>query len=433
MTRVRRCVFLPAALAGMLMIVAHAPAQQLDWGGTFDSATNLRDDPSREDTVFQQSFRLGLWAEVFAELRDERTVRFTAEGSYRLEYDEDDDDHPLHVLNPDLLRLRASFPLVFGPGSTLDFTAGRFRFGEPTGAIWNHPGDGLSVEARLPRVWVQVAGAYTGLLLNPVSDIRMTQTDLEEEDDTDELFGPRRAIGRLQLQLPELIGRQRLTGFGIVQVDLRDPDDGEETLDTQYVGLRLDGPVEPVRGLYYEVFGARGFGTFNEEGNGDTSVSSGLYGARVRYFRERLRYSRLFAEWLHASGGDALDPFVAINAPAAGFAFSPDLANLMLATAGYSLRPFSDSASAAAAGLQAGITARGYFRSTTKDVFFDAPGVDADSDSRYAGAEGELRLASRPTADLGFAFTSAVFFPNDDLFVDSDPWYRGRFELSIGL
>jgi len=408
-------------------------AQEFDWGISSDSSTNLRDDPRRDDAELQQLLRVGLWAELHGKFRDDRTVRFTTEGSYRFEYDQDEDEDTLHILNLEMLRLHAGFPLLFGPGSSLDLSAGRFRFRDPTGRIWNHTADGASFELRFPRWWLQTAGAYTGLLLNEVSDIRMTPTDSEEQSDRDEYFGPQRAIGLVRLRLPELIGRQSFTAFVVLQFDLRDPDDQEETLNTQYYGLRLAGPIEPVRGLYYDAFGAAALGQLVQQGGGESEITAGLYGARLRYFRERLRFSRILLEWLHVSGSEEQE-FVAINAPATGLAFSPELSNLMLATLGYSLRPFTNSASPALAAVQTGLSARTFLRSSVESGAVDVPAdlID-DDDARYLGTELELRLAMRPTSELGLVFTNAMFFPNDDAFLESDRWYRGRFELSLGF
>ncbi len=422
-------VFVVLALVGP----SQTAAQEVDWGATLDSATNLRSAPHRSDHEWEQLVRFALWAELFVELREERTVRLATEGSYRFEYDQGDDDDPLHILNLDLLRLSAGLPMLFGPGSALELSAGRFRFNDPTRVVWNHAGDGLSVSVGFPRWSARVSAAYTGLLLNAVSDIRMTPTDALEEDDTDQTLGPQRIIGLAGLAFPELVQRQNLTLFGILQFDLRDPDQGEETLDTQYVGAVIDGPVEITRGLYYSVFAIKGFGTWDVEGGEDESISSGAYGARLRLFRERLRYSRASVEWLHASGGGSMDAFTVINDPATGFTFSPGLADLMLASAGYSLRPLSNTTTSVAAGIRTGLTVRSFLRSTTgADGVFSAPGLDTESDARYVGSEGELRITLRPTRELGFAFTNGVFFPNGELFTDSDPWYRGRLEVSIG-
>ncbi len=427
----------PVLHAFLLLMLVLAPvplaAQQGDWGGTLDSASNLRADAERSDPELQQLLRLGLWAEVFGELRGGSTVRATGEVSYRFEYDQDPDEDVLQLLNLDLLRLVASIPTLLGPGSTVEVTFGRFVFEEPTGVIWGHTGDGLRLENRAPGWGLVAAGAYTGLLLNPVSAIRMTETDSADESDTDEFFGPRRAIGLLAAQLPELVGRQSATTFAIVQRDLRDADEDEETLDTWYLGALVDGPIEPVRGLYYELFGVGGFGRYRLEGDGETDISSGLYGLRLQYFREAYRSSRAFLEWLHASGGDRLDPFVAINAPGTGFAFSPDLTNLMLASGGYSFRPFTGSAREPITTFQAGGAVRAFFRSAVDGAVFDAAGLNLESDRRYVGSEMELRLVSRPRSDFGLAFTNAVFIPNSDLFEDSDPRYRGRFEISLGF
>ncbi len=418
------------ALAGCLFItVAPAWAQQFDWGGTLDSATNLRADPDRDEAEFEQGLRSALWAELFAEFREERRLRITGEGSYRFTYDQQGNTDPEHVLNLDMLRLRSRFPLLFGPGTAFELTAGRFGFADPTGYIWNHPGDGLQVDLRFLRWRLRLAGAYTGLLLNSVSDIRMTDTDILEEDDTDETFGPRRAIASAQLEFPELIGRQTASLFSVLQFDLRDAATDESTLNTQYFGANAEGPIEPVRGLYYNLFGVLGVGTLDPAGADEADITSGVYGGALRLFRREWRYSRIAAEWVHASGGDALDVFVPINAPATGFAFSPPLQDLMRPSLSYSLRPFADSPDAVAASFRSQLAARGYFRSTTEE---DAA-FDAQNGARYAGAETELELVLRPTADLGLAFTNAVFFPNDDLFDDGDPWYRGRFELSVAF
>lgn len=425
---------LVAGVAVVLLCSAQAAlGQTLDWGGTFDSATALDNTETQSDPWLEQTVRVALWSEVFQQFRAERELLVTAEAEYRFEYDEDPDEDPLHLLDLQTLRLRLIAPVTRLRNTTVVTNAGRFRFREPTGAILSHTGDGFTADALAPSLRLRVGGAYTGWVLNPVSTVRMTGSDAEEDSEDGQQFGPKRAIGLLEIEATEIYGRQSITFLTLGQLDLRDAELGQDTLNSQYLAILLDGPIEPIRGLYYQAFAVKGFGQYELVGDGTNELSFGAYGARMRYFLERLRFSRLLVEWLHASGGDRFDRFAPITSPTLGFAYRPDFANVMTARAEYSLRPFSTARNSVASSAQVATGGRVYLRSATTERIVSDIAIDQDRTDRYLGSEAVVRFAMRPSPELGLGFKNALFFPNSDLFDGGDPVYRGLIELSLGF
>jgi hypothetical protein len=264
----------------------------------------------------------------------------------------------------------------------------------------------------------------------------------------DPIWAPPRLLEMLQVQLPELFGRQSLVVAVVAQQDLRSEDqllsEGPALevigqggrLSTEYLGLALRGPL--AGGLYYDLFGYLGTGrmlSYIDGAYGYEWMLSGLAGVGVRYFREQWLSSNIELRLLLATGDeDFADSFVegnrdglatvfsTISQPELTLLFSPRLGNLVLAEASYSLKP--------AAVYQTILKTTVFLRPTLGPVS-DAR-VDPASSSPYLGAEIDLTARLRVSSDLGLALTEGVFLPGA-AFQSSyrEPDFGGRIELSF--
>ena len=400
-----------------------------DWGVTLDTEGTARvtnDDWDDPDTTL--AFTAALWGRLF--LSDPATpgsnsYELAAQGSYTWT-----DDRP-YLFDVDQLRLTGRYPGLLGSQSLLEASAGRFRFADPTARVMSHTADGARLRLRFPSYNIRLDAAYTGLQLNPNSDIRMTFADLVDEDDDDEFFGPARVVGIAELAFPGLIGQHSLQLGVTGQYDLRDTKDTETTFNSGYYTVALSGPL--VSDIYYNTSATL---MQAEEENGDSEDFLGLLAiARLRYFRESFLFSRATLAGIYASGEQGpFDPFRSISRQSMGTVFSRPLSDLIYGELGYSLRPFSGSdarsSSSLAGGIQTGLTLRSFFAATD-------PGLDG-TDGRWYGNELTLSISSRPFADLGIGLTAGVFLPvtDEDLGVlgkDSDPQYFGKLELSAAF
>ncbi|TVQ37302.1 MAG: hypothetical protein EA384_12545 [Spirochaetaceae bacterium] len=417
------------ACAAALLMTAVVGAWALeggDWGVTLDSATTLRHSAELDEQEWGQRVRAALWGELFWQLDRGGRLRLTGEGSYVYTDDRD------YLFDIDRLRIASLHPGAITPEAVLAVEAGRFGFKDPSGLVLNHTADGLRAALRLPVVEVELGGAYTGLLLNPSSQIRMTPTDRAEEGDDDEYFGPKRVLGQLNVRFGDLPGRQSVTAGILAQWDLRD-DDQAFTLNSQYYSLAAAGTL--AANLFHSTFIT--LSTLQAETGGESDSGTALLlGTRLRYLREDWLGSRLSAGFNYASGaGDNLDPFVAINDPASGTVFQPRLTNLMTISGGYAVRPWFGNRSQTLSNIEFSTAVRAFLRARD-DQPLEGEGLLAglilEDSKRYAGSEFEWAIRARLLPDLGAALTTGVFVPGDGA-VDAEPEFLGRLEVSVSL
>lgn len=425
-----RPVHAACALAAALLLVIIASSVAAldgsDWGVTVDSVSTLRRSRELDDSEWGQRLRTALWGELFWELSGGGRATVTAEGSY-VYTDERD-----YLFDVDRLRYSGLYPGLVTWHSVLAVDAGRFGFRDPTGLVLNHSADGVRASLRFPVVEVELGGAYTGLLLNPSSRIRVTDADRAEEDDDDEFYGPERLLGQLTVRLPDLPGRQSLSAGVLAQWDLRD-DETVVTLNSQYFSLQGAGALLP--NFYHTTFIT--IATVQTEIGSDSDRGAGLlFGTRLRYLREDWQASRLGASFTYASGpGSNIDPFVTISDPPTGVVFQPRLSNLMIAGLSYAVRPWYGSRSVSAGNLEFASAMRVYLRAVDDQQLVSggllAP-LALEDGRRYAGSELEWTLRARPLPDLGAALTTGIFLPGVGA-GDADPEFLARFELSLSL
>lgn len=416
-----------ATLLAVLLLLAvglmPVHAADGDWGVTLDMDTSYRaaNDNWSEDPGF--AFTGALWGRLLFGNHAQpgaRTIELAGQGSYTYT-----DDRP-YLFDVDLLRLSGRYPGLMGERSVFEASAGRFRFSDTTGRVFSHLADGARLRMRFPRMNLRLDAAYTGLQLNPTSDIRMTLADRIDEDDDDEFFGPARAVGIAELVFPELLGPHTVRLGVTGQYDLRDPKTGQSTLNSGHYTLALDGPL--FGGLYYNTSGTLMQATEDVKGGSSDDTLGLLAIARLRYFREPLLFSRFTLAGIYASGEDwEFDRFQSISRASVGTVYSRPLSDLIYGEFGYSLRPLARLRSHSLRAVQTGFTLRSYFKA-------DEP----DDGGRWYGNEVTMNIAARVFADLGFGITGGIFLPvtDEDMGVlgkDAKPWYFGRFELSAAL
>jgi hypothetical protein len=418
-------VFLGTSIAGFLF------AADLDWGVIVDNAVSPRLSPMLDEPEWEEEFQAALWMRVFQQSPDGGSWDLTAQGSYTYSL-----DRP-YIFNLDLL----SFTGIFPRRSVMELTAGRFVFSDATGLILNHPADGLRFGFLFPKIQIHLGAAYTGLLLNPNSDIRVSADDLLEVDDDSTFFGPSRVLVQSSFTFPAGRRPRVLTLEALAQFDLRA--DPTEKIHTQYLGLATSRRLSPTLYLDSHLTLSSGQSTVASK---DTFLLSFLYGLGLQYFNENLVSSRAHLKIQYGSGflplvllpgweALSLDVFRPINQPITGLAFSPPLANLMYADFLYTFRPFFRHPNQSLANIQPGLAVRTYFRSTLSEINLDLE--DTSSKGMYLGTEIEAGLVARVFSDFGLSLRMGVFLPGTGGFgvfmSERKPEFLAKVELSTSL
>jgi len=410
-----------------------------DWGVSLDAQDSTRFADHLDNDIRGRAAILGLWARRVIPFSAENELDLSAEGSYNWSRSD------IYV-NLDLLRVTARLPEMFSPATSVETSIGRFPFRDPSGLVLNHTGDGILTRLSTPRTRTRLGAMYTGLQLNPVSSIRMSATDRQEEYDDDETFGPRRVVGIIDFRFPELIGRQSLSLALLGQLDARDADDNEDTLHSGYAVLGLDGPI--VGQLFGDVVGAVTLGSY-DDGNDDDTYFGYMGSARLRLFLPQLLSSRISLRGVVMSNDDdpeSFDAFLPISRSIPGTVISVPLENIIFGELRYSLRPFASSDAAPARRTQFALTGRTYFTASDDPPGSEPFGSDLngnpvllqpDPDGNYIGTEVVLNISARVRSDLGIGLTAGVFFPgtgsNGVFSDDRKEEFVARVELSTRL
>ncbi|MDX9802342.1 MAG: hypothetical protein RBT69_13510, partial [Spirochaetia bacterium] len=388
----------------------------------------------REDAGLEQLNTLTLRFDAYTEAETGANGTFTAQGRY--EYT----DERSFLIDAEILRLKGTFPGAMGETSIFEGSAGRFFFSDPSGMILAHTADGASLRLMYPKVRLHASGGYTGLLINPSSDIRMTGMDLSEKDleIDDNFYGPKRAFGQFSLTFPELWWLNSLSLFTLAQFDLRDEDEGA-VMNTQYLGVQTQRSYG--KNLYQDLFLILQSGQIKDPDTEDRVGYGVLLGLRLRYLKEDFYGSRFEFRALGAPPNIATDDlsdnlpgilgFVPMNQPDLGESVSPDLSGLGLLDLNYSFRPFYKNSSETAAGIQPEIGAKGYLR--TYAVTVDWIDTDPDSDSLYLGTEINAALVWRIFSDLGIDIKGAYFIPSNTISDEMDAIWSLKFNLSVSF
>lgn len=400
-----------------------------DWGVTLDSATTLRHSAELDDQDWGQRVRAAIWGELFWALPDGGRMTVTGEGSYVYS------DDRAYLFDIDRLRFSGLFPGATAAQPVVAVDAGRFGFVDATGLILNHTADGVRVGLRQPMAELEFGVAYTGLLLNPSSQIRMSAADLADDGDDDEYFGPRRTLLQITLRLPELPGRQTIVTDVLAQWDLRDEDDGDELFNSQYLTFLGSGPLAP--DLYHTTFLTMA-GHQQKLGGTSDSWTAMLWGTRLRYLRPDWLGSRIGANFTYASGQKSNNPagLVTMIDSGIGTVFRPRLSNLMILGTSYALRPWIDSASQSAGNIEFATGIRTFLRAQDDAGLADGGGLlvplTLEDGKRYLGTEIDIAVRARLLPDAGAALTAGLFLPGAAA-EDAEAEFLVRLEVSLGL
>ncbi|TVR75623.1 MAG: hypothetical protein EA427_00085 [Spirochaetaceae bacterium] len=414
----RRVTVLLACIA--LLLPGALAAFETTWGVTLDGSAGFSYAGHQDENDPSYTITSAIWSRSLFALGLDRSIELLAQGSYTWT-----DDRP-YLFDVDLLRAAGRYPGLLGPTSVVRATAGRFQFRDTTGIVLNHVADGMQARVNYPGLRTRAAIGYTGLLLNPVSDIRMTMADLADGGDDDELFGPRRIVALGEVSFPEVYLRQTVTVGLTSQFDLRDADDDEATLNTGYLSLALAGPL--VANVYHSLSGTVMFGK-GELGDDSENLTGLMADARIRYYREDLLSSRIGLGLTWASGaGDDLDRFVPISRSTAGTILNLPVENLLRGEVSYSIQPVPR--------VQTEYTV-GWFFTADKDDRPETIGVQPQPDGRWLGTEVTTRVSARITSDLGLSVTGGVFAPSsgdNGVFTNTrEAEYLLRIDVSTGF
>ena len=417
-------IFLPADIFSM----------EYDYGGTFLNSTDFVSDETTSDTELEQLNRLTLLFEAYAGTETGVNSTFTVQGRY--EYT----DERAYLFDVDILRYRGVFPGAVGNDSVFQAEGGRIYFSDPTGMVLSHPADGISLKFLYPGLRILAAGGYTGLLLNPSSDIRMTSIDMSEEDldDSDHFFGPEKMFLQSTLTIPELWWLDSMSFFGLAVFDLRDESEGA-VMNSQYLGFHSKRGYG--RNVYQDLFFILQYASLKLPDVEDRNALGILFGLRLNYFRESFYGSNLKFGLTAAPPDVSIDDFVDVpfgvlgfvpmNNPDLGNSVSPTLSGLGLIEAEYSFRPFYKNSSETASAIQPFAGIRGFFR--TYSVSVDWIDTDTDSDSLYIGTELEAGLIWRIFSDLGLELNGAYFLPAGAASDDMESIFAFRTNLSFSF
>ncbi|SRR6056297_3299462 len=406
-------------------------AFEWDWGGEFANSTGYV-FPEAED--FSQEDKIALWA-TGEEQVNGTTYSFFTRGSYLYT-----DERP-YFLDLEQLQLKVLVPGALGRSSMLNLSLGRFQFSEPTGYILSHTADGASVRLLFPRVHLQADAAYTGLLLNPASDVRISDEDFSEQFDEDESrFGPRRMLTQGQLAVIGTRALQKWVLYGLAQFDMREEEPGVETIDSQYWGTLFSFKFG--RYFYHDAFLTAG--TAQVSSAEDTKKMSLLTGFSSHYLREDWLSSRFMFYGLAATPDAPVEdidigidlPFGIsqvrpLNSPSLGMVVDPTLDSLISFGGDYSFRPFMHSTTEVMNRFQPSLGGRAFYRIYKWNA--DWMELNEDSDAWFLGTEYNAGFIWRLFSDLSAAVNGAVFIPGTVWSKDADPEYMLQFKLSASF
>ena len=431
-----------------LASLAAGSTAALDFGGSIDSATTVE---QADSLTLKEEATLSGWARLMLG----KSLELYTRGSYTYTI-----DTPV-LLDLDAGWLKGEWDTADGP-SLFELTLGRFRASDFSRLVLDHTLDGFQLAFSYPNAVLRASAGFTGLIQKPRSDIVISKTDEADVNRAAVLFAPPRLVGSFGVELLNVLGSQSLKLAMLFQEDLRLDDDnvleaGEENffpnqgglLDTQYLGAGLSGPLGG--SLYYDLFVFGNTGQMLSYVEDDESITSSSYqyepivaflgGAGVRYFAPVLS-SVVGLRALYASGDeDAISvvegntdgwalAFIPISQSDRALVFSPQLGNLLVGEASFSIKPFGGLGVPALANLQAMVKVMVFGRPTTGPV--SEGGIDPASDSMYLGSEVDVTINYRPFSDLGIALNGGVFLPGDAIHADrSDPEYV--FGLLVSL
>jgi len=435
------------------------------WGWAlygFDFGVNIENNSSyssKEGEGFIQENTAHLWLNL--PMGDFWVLNTSLMGSFS-----NDSDKPTFYGDIETFSLKGTFPHLENGANLFSLEIGRFFHKEFSGFVFAHRMDGFRMEFGYPSSTLQLAFGYTGLLNKYYTSLVMSKLDALDDLDKDILFAPKRLIGTLSWNIPELFARQNVNFSILVNEDLRhlfedvikegkevyDPSSGG-LVDTQYFGIGLDGPLTSA--LFYNAFFYLGTGrmlTFVPDSQSNTgeaylykNILAGLGGVSFKYYLQEFFQSVASVQILYAtgdsdsisyiegntSGGSSL--FLPISGQTLGTAFQPKASNLLALELGYSLKPFSSVKGSLLESLQAGAKLTPFFKASKGSM--SEGEVDPSAGAGYLGTDIAVYGNLRPFSDLGLGVAMGFFLPNSSAFLPGkdDPIVYGQFVFSFSF
>ncbi len=440
-----------AALALFALLAAPAFA---DFGATIDNSSSFTKE---DETDFVQEDTLTVWASALLG----QFLRFDAAAQAKVAIDD-----PHFYADIDKLTLSGDIPAAEPGKPRFAFDLGKFFQSDFSSVVLAQPTAGLRLAFTYPAAQMKLALGYTGLNNKNATSLVVSRLDALDLADDDAYFASPRFIGSATVAFPELFARQSLTLSAIVQEDLRAQfdtviEEGEEvfnptgggTVDTQYWGLGLTGPL--ASSVYYDLYGYLGTGrtlTFEDDDQSTTGqayryepILAYLFGGSIRYYRPAFYKSSASLKFAFASGdadqigyleGNAKGnsgAFIPLAEGIFGLAFTPQISNLVVAELSYSMKPFAAFRDSLVSSLQTGVKVTPFFK-LAEGPLSDAT-VDPSAGSGYLGTELDGIVNLRPYSDLGLGLSLGLFIPNGGAFVDGfdSPWFTGEFTFSFSF
>ncbi len=124
------------------------------------------------------------------------------------------------AVDANTLNLQATFPQPEAGVSLYQYTLGRAAVSDFSGLVLSQNADGLSMTVGFPAASLNVAMAYTGLLLKTSTTIVLSRADAADSVNPAVLFAPPRLLEAMQLTFPTVFG-QRVILQAIAQEDMR--------------------------------------------------------------------------------------------------------------------------------------------------------------------------------------------------------------------
>lgn len=400
-------LILTAAL--LALAVCGAFAIDTNYGATLDTSTLA--SSGVVDTTYYSQYKAAAWGELFQREDKGGSLDLIGQASYRYTA-----LRP-YIVDLDLLRFTGLFPQALGAGTAIELKVGRFNFNDATRLILDQTLDGAQVSFQFTGFQIRLAGAYSGLILNPSSNVRISADDWSDANDNSVFFGPKRLIGQA------FIGSDGFAVQALAQFDMRGTG-AQELINTQYLGIAGVPRLSPNLYLDYHLTGSYGQSTM---ANSTTNIVSALAGLGLRFYDEQLADSRAYAKVTYATGftpvvlltnNFSVDNFRPISQPTIGLAFSPQLANLLYLDLGYSLRPFSGNPSTSLSNIEPLVGARVYFRDPVPLLITGVPAdilvndLNPSSTALYLGTEITAGINARLLSDLGLSVLGGIFIPS---------------------
>ena len=390
-TPLRRCRYVIAVITiGLAAGISDIAA--FDVGATFETAAGAQ---LSADWGLLHSEKFLVWAGGDVT----RSISVAAQGSVTVSV-----SRPF-IADLDFARVSGEFPGALGPSSLLSFSVGRFAVEDPTGSVFSHTIDGLSLRTAFPSAVISIAGGYTGFLRKDTSRILVSDADRIDSADATVVFAPKRVFSLFDVTFPEVVGSQTAAVGFVGNFDVR----SAEYVHSLSPSITVSGPIAD--DVFYGVFGA-GDVRYSAEGFRFAYVA----GIGVRLYIERLLASRFAVNARYASGEIGLfSAYEPLSVVGAGSIRDVAIGDLLTFDAAYSFKPFSGRIGVRP-DVQTSVGARGFFR---------PHGAMSDL---YDGFEVFGRIAYRAFSDVGFGLFGGAFVP-----ADSTDGVTGRIEASLSI